>query len=74
MCSLSILGIFASLKERVYLMYLVFLGSLPAGLYFMLTPGVFKWLGALCMLYLVSALVMTLDRVVRGFKQKATQI
>ncbi len=62
MCSLSVLGIFASLKTRLYLMYLVFLGSLPFGLYFLLTPGVFKWLGVLCMLYLVSAIVMTLNK------------
>ena len=74
MCSLGVLGIFASLKTRVYLMYLVFLGSLPSGLYFLLTPGVFKWLGVLCMLYLVSAIVMTVDRIVRGLNQKAKQI
>ena len=73
MCSLSVLGIIASVKGRIYLMYLVFLGSVPAGLYFLLTPGVFKWFGALCMLYLVSAMLMTLDSIVHGLSQNAKQ-
>ena len=71
MCSLGVLGIFASLKGRAYLMYLVFLGSLPAGLYFLLTPGVFRWLGLFCALYLVSAIVMTLHKFRRSSDQKA---
>ena len=74
MLSLAVLGIVASLKSRAYLMYLVFLGSLPAGLYFLLTPGVFRWFGLFCALYLVSAIVMTVDKVVRGLNQKAKQI
>lgn len=63
MLGLSVVGILASLKTRVILMYIVFLGSLPLGLYFFLTPGIFKWLGLFCVLYLVSALLMTVDRV-----------
>ncbi len=73
MCSLSVLGILACRKGRLSLMYLVFLGSLPAGLYFVLTPGVFKWLGLFCMLYLASTIGMTVDRVMRRLNQKAKQ-
>lgn len=71
MLSLGVLGIVASLKSRAYLMYLVFLGSLPAGLYFLLTPGVFRWLGLFCGLYLVSAVVMTFHKFRRSSGQKA---
>ena len=65
MLDLSVVGIVASLKARLYLLYLVFLGSLPSGLYFLLTPGVFKWLGMFCILYLVSAILMTINKVAR---------
>ena len=71
MFGLSALGVFASLKNRLYLMYLVFLGSIPSGLYFLLTPGIFKWLGMFCFLYLLSAIVMTINKVVHGLGKKA---
>jgi hypothetical protein len=62
MIGLAFLGIFASLKTKTFLMFLVFLGSALWGLYFLLTPGIFWWIGIFDFLYLVSAIVMILEK------------
>jgi len=54
------------LIKKPLLMYGAFLLALPTGFYMALTPGIFKWYGVVLVLYLASAILMTLDSKARA--------
>lgn len=59
MLILSALGVLASLAGRPYLMaFLAAAMFIPVGLYTLGTPGLFRWIGLLEVVYFAAALLM----------------
>lgn len=63
MVALAAAGFVAAWKVKPLLIFLVFgLSLLPAGLYLLGTPGMFKWVGVCNLLFLPSGLLMRAAR------------
>jgi len=58
----AILGFIASLYGTKGLMYVVFIGSLPLSLYLAGTPGIFRFFLFVSLGYLVSAILLTMNK------------
>lgn len=59
MLLLSVLAVLASLAKRPYLMaFLAAVMLVPVGLYTLGTPGLFRWIGFLEVVYFAAALLM----------------
>ena len=63
MIILALAGIYAALKLKPLVMYWVFADSfLSIGLYALGTKNFFRWIGIFNLLYLVSAVLMFLEK------------
>ncbi|AFL99343.1 hypothetical protein Desde_0907 [Desulfitobacterium dehalogenans ATCC 51507] len=58
----AILGLVASIYGVIWLMYVVFIYSLPLSLYLVMTPSAFRPFLLVSLGYLASAILLTLDR------------
>ena len=59
MVAIATLGILAAWRNRPYLMLAVFVFSFfPMGLYLLGTPAIYRWIGVLDFLFLVSGVLM----------------
>ncbi len=58
----AVLAIIASLTNYSFLMLIAFVWSLPISLYMVLTPSYFALFGITCVCYLISFILMVLDR------------
>jgi len=58
----AILGFIASLYGTSWLMYVVFIGSLPLSLYVAMTPSIFRFFLLVSLGYLASAILLTMDK------------
>jgi len=56
LCLPAIAGFLTVVLNRPGYMWVVFIWSLPCGLYFSATPGIFKLYGIVLMLYLAAAI------------------
>lgn len=54
------LAIVAVISAKPAFMLIAFIWALPYSLYLFFTPGIFKFFGASCLLYLISYLLMKL--------------
>jgi uncharacterized RDD family membrane protein YckC len=62
LCLPACLAIISSLMYKKYLMLIAFIWSLPISLYLMLTPGIFAWFIAPCIIYFICFLIMLLTK------------
>lgn len=63
MIVLSLLALYACIKVKPLVMYGAFFGSFfPIGLYLLGVPSIFKWIGIFDVLYLVAAVLMSLNK------------
>lgn len=63
MVLVALLGALAAWKARPYLMLLVFaISFLPMGFYLLGTPGRFRWIGVMNLLFLVSGILLRAKR------------
>lgn len=58
----AILGLIASLYGTTWLMYVVFIYSLPLSLYVAMTPSIFRFFLFVSLGYLASAVLLTMDK------------
>ncbi len=63
MMVLAIIGLVGVLIDHPILMLVVFgLSFVPVGLYLLATPGLFRWIGLLDLLFLIAALLKLFER------------
>jgi hypothetical protein len=66
MITLALAGAWATPRAHLPMMFAAgLLSFLPIGLYTMGTPGIFKWIGVLNLLYLVAAVAVSLQRLLK---------
>lgn len=58
----AILALVAALDRKAWLMYVVFIGSLPLSFYLAGTPSIFRYFILFSLGYLIAAIFLTIDR------------
>jgi len=64
----AILGFIASLYGTTWLMYVVFIYTLPVSLYLAATPGIFRFFIFVTFGYLLAAISLSMDKKIRKKK------
>lgn len=71
MMVLALVGALAAWWAKPYLMLAIFLVTfVPVGLYMLGTPGLFKWIGILQLVFLLASILMAVEPVVLKWRRK----
>ena len=69
----AVLGFIASLYGTTWLMYVVFIYTLPVSLYLAGTPGIFRFFILVTFGYLLAAISLSMDKKIRSKNQIGEQ-